>query len=135
VSAYPSAEARLGGILETQAMMLWCLGVLVVILIVLPIIVRLRTGAWGNGKSFREIYSATVNAPQAKERRRKANYKMLTILIFGLPFGLLLVLFCEWMHYPRSTYLLIATISTLALSNLLANCLHGRASKASSSKI
>jgi peptidoglycan/LPS O-acetylase OafA/YrhL len=115
-------------------MVLWSLGILIAILVALPIIVRLRTGAWGNGKSFRETYAANRNSPAAKERQRRRNYKARTLLVFGLPFGLLLVSFCEWMHYPRSIYWPIATGLMLLLSNLLANYLHDRATRAGASK-
>jgi hypothetical protein len=43
---------------------MWYLDIIViVILVALPVIVRLRTGAWGNGKRFRETWSTIRNAP------------------------------------------------------------------------
>jgi hypothetical protein len=79
--------------------------------------------------TFRETYSAIRNAPEAKERQRRKSYKAVALIIFGLPFALLFVSGCEWMHYPRATYFPMVIGATFLLSNLLANCLYDRARK------
>ena len=76
--------------------------------------------------TFRETYSAIRNTPEAKERQRRKSYKAVALVIFGLPF----VSVCEWMHYPRATYFPMVMGAMFLLSNLLANYLHDRATKA-----
>src|SRR3954462_6458896 len=107
--------------------MMWYLAIIViVILVILPVIVRVRTGAWGNGTDFRETWQAIRNAPGVKERQRKNNYKALALLLFGLPLVLLLVSLCEWLQYRRAIYLPIVTGAMFWASNLLANYFHNR---------
>jgi hypothetical protein len=115
--------------------MMWYLGIIViVILVTLPVIVRLRTGAWGNGKGFRETWSAIRSAPGVKERQRKKNYMALALLLFGLPLVLLLVSLCEWLQYPRSIYFPIVTGAMFLSSNLLASYFYNRKARAPSDK-
>jgi hypothetical protein len=114
--------------------MMWYLGItVIVILVALPVIVRLRTGVWGNGKGFRETWSAIRNAPGVKEQR-KNNFKAIALLLFGLPLGLSLVSLCEWLQYPRATYVPIATGVMLLSSNLLASYLYNRKAQSTSDK-
>ena len=80
--------------------------------------------------TFRETYSAIRNAPEAKERQRRKNCKAVALVVFGLPFALLFVSVCEWMHYPRTAYFPMVMGAMFLLSNLPANYLHGRATKA-----
>ena len=113
--------------------MTWYLGIIVIVtLVTLPIIVRLRTGAWGNGKGFRETWSSIRNAPGVKERQRKKNFMALALLLFGLPLGLLLVLVCEWLRYPRAIYVPVVTGIMFLSSSLLAFHFYNRKSTAAS---
>lgn len=117
--------------------MMWYLGIVaIVILVALPVIVRLRTGAWGNGKAFRfrETWSAIRNAPGAKERQRKKNYMAIAILLFGLPLGLLLVSLCEWLQYPRAIYFPFVIGAMFLSSNLLAGYFYTRRAPAPSDR-
>jgi hypothetical protein len=114
---------------------MWYLGIIViVILVALPVIVRLRTGAWGNGKGFRETWSAIGNAPGTKERQRKKNFMALALVLFGLPLVLLLVSLCEWLQYPRAIYFPIVMGAMFLSSNLLANFFYNRKATAASDK-
>jgi hypothetical protein len=79
-------------------------------------------------KSFREIYRTVHNSPQAVERRRKGRFKALAVLVFGLPFALILVTICEGMHWPRSTYFPITMLIMLFLSNAFGAYLNSRKS-------
>jgi hypothetical protein len=115
--------------------MTWYAGIMViVILVALPIIVRLCTGAWGNEKGFRETWSASRNAPGIKERQRKKNFMALALLLFGLPLGLLLVSLCEWLRYPRAIYVPVVTGIMFLSSSLLAFHFYDRKSTGASDK-
>jgi len=81
----------------------------------------------GDGKSFREKFSEAQNTPEAREQQRRQKYKVLAFLVAGLPFALVVCLFCRWMDYSPSYYLPIAAACMILLSNMLAAYLYERA--------
>jgi hypothetical protein len=111
--------------------MVWC--ILIAVLVAAPIVVRLRTGKWGNakpGQTLAEAFLATYrrhrNTPYVREQQRWRNHYAVVLLLFGLPLGLLLVCFCEWMNYSRTTYLPTASGIMLLSSMGVATYLYNR---------
>jgi hypothetical protein len=111
--------------------MLWW--IVIAVLVAAPIVVRLTTGKWGTGKPgqtlaevFVETYKRHRNTPRAREDQKERNYYVVVLLCFGLPLGLLLVCFCDWMNYSRAIYVPVVSGVMLSASMLLAVYLYGR---------
>jgi hypothetical protein len=87
--------------------MLWW--IVIAVLVAAPIVVRLTRGKWGTGEPgqalaevFLETYRRHRNTTRAREDQKERNYYAVVLLCFGLPIGLLLVSFCDWMNYSRA---------------------------------
>jgi len=61
-------------------------------------------------------YAAIKASPESRKRSRRANVLAATILFIGLPLALLLVGLCEWLHWPRTTYVPIVIAGMLLAS-------------------
>jgi hypothetical protein len=92
-------------------------------LIAAPIVVRLRTGKWGNAKlgesfleAFRGNWQRQRNTPYALERKRAAKYRALSLLFFGLPLCLLLIGLCDCLNYDSAIYVPVVCFVSLSLS-------------------
>jgi hypothetical protein len=105
-------------------MLWWAVGVGVAVLVAAPIVVRLRTGQWGNGKA--KSFSEIRNTPYAKDRQRRANCQALSLLVLGFPLGALLCLFCDWMNYRGSVYVPIVLGIVFMSSRLLGSYFYAR---------
>lgn len=111
--------------------MLWW--IVIAVLVAAPIVVKLTTGKWGTGKPgqtlaevFVETYKRHRNTPRAREDQKERNYYVVVLLCFGLPLGLLLLCFCDWMNYSRAICVPVVSGVVLSASMLLAVYLYGR---------
>jgi len=66
-------------------------------------------------------YAASKGSPEHRKRSRRANLLAASILFVGLPLALLLVCLCEWLHWPRRTYVPI----TIAIMMLVSHGVNG----------